>query len=86
MKGNTMKNLSIAIAATIAVLYVIGRDATKQKEIDELKARVERLKRWNKLYYATVKDTVPKLDREERRDVVRKFNEEFDFIKITNNF
>jgi hypothetical protein len=86
MKGNTMKKTTIAVAMTIAILYVIGKDATKQKEIDDLKARNERLGRWNDHYYKSLKKTVNMLDREERRNVIRQFNEEVDFIRIVNHF
>jgi len=81
-----MKKTIIAVVTTMAVLYVIGKDATKQKEIDDLTARLERTKRFRDLYFETLKETVKKLDREERRETVRAFNNELDFIRITNHF
>jgi hypothetical protein len=85
MKGNTMKKTIITVATTLAVLFVIGKDAQKQKEIDDLKARLERTGRFSDLYFNTLKRTVRKLDGEERRETVRKFNDEVDFIRITNH-
>jgi hypothetical protein len=81
-----MKKTIFAVVATVAVLYVIGKDDMKQKEIDDLKARVQKLRRWNDLYYETLLDTVNKLDSEERRKTIRDFNAEVDFIRITSNF
>jgi hypothetical protein len=69
MKGNTMKKTIITVATTLAVLFVIGKDAQKQKEIDDLKARLERTGRFSDLYFNTL----------------RKFNDEVDFIRITNH-
>jgi len=80
------KSTVIAVATTLAVLYVIGKDANKQKEIDDLKARLNAVGRFNDLYYDTLSDTVKKLDREDQRETVRKFNESVDFIRITNRF
>jgi hypothetical protein len=85
MKGNEMKKTIITVAITFAVLYVIGKDANKQKEIDDLKARLDSVGRFSDLYYDTLAKTVQKLDREERRETIRKFNEEVDFIRITKN-
>jgi hypothetical protein len=87
MKGIIMKKSTvITVATTLAVLYVIGKDANKQKEIDDLKARLNAVGRFNDLYYKTLDTTVRKLDREDRRETVRKFNEEVDFIRVTNRF
>jgi hypothetical protein len=84
MEGNTMKKTALTVAVTLAVLYAIGKDAHKQKEIDDLKGRVERLNRWNDYYHDSLRKTVNMLDREERRNVIRQFNEGVDFIRITN--
>lgn len=80
-----MKKTVIAVAVTIAVLYAVGKDAKKQEEIDNLKARVERLNRWNDYYHDSLRKTVKMLDREERRQVIRQFNEGVEFIRITNH-
>jgi hypothetical protein len=80
------KSTVIAVATTLAVLYVIGKDTNKQKEIDDLKARLNAVGRFSDLYYDTLSETVKKLDREDRRETVRKFNENVDFIRVTNRF
>jgi len=81
-----MKKTIVTVTATIAALYVIGKFELQQRENKDLKVRVERLSRWNDLYYNTLTKTVKKLDGEERRETVRKFNEEVDFIRIMNHF
>jgi hypothetical protein len=87
MKGIIMKKSTvIAVATTLAILFVIGKDANKQKEIDDLKARLNAVGRFSDLYYDTLSETVNKLDREDRRETVRKFNENVDFIRVTNRF
>jgi hypothetical protein len=87
MKGIIMKKSTvIAVATTLAILFVIGKDANKQKEIDDLKARLNAVGRFSDLYYDTLSVTVNKLDREDRRETVRKFNENVDFIRVTNRF
>jgi hypothetical protein len=80
-----MKNIIITIFTTVAVLGVIGKIDQQKKEIKDLDARLERVGRFSDLYYQTLTDTVRKLDGEERRATVRKFNSDVDFLRIVNH-
>ena len=73
------------VVMTIAVIYTAEKLYAQKRQIENLKARFERLDRWNDHYYNSLWKAVKLLDGEERRKFVRNFNEEVDFIRITNN-
>jgi hypothetical protein len=85
MKGFKMKKSAIIVAA-LAVLFVVGKDANKQKEIDDLKARIDTARRVNDLYHETLEKSIKKLDREDRRELVQTYNENLKFIHLTHKF
>ena len=80
-----MKKTIKTVATTLAVVYIAENLYAQKRQIENLKARVTRLNRWNDHYYDSVWKAVKLLDGEDRRKFVRNFNEEVDFIRITNN-
>jgi hypothetical protein len=85
MEGNTMNKTLKTVATTLAVVCIAEKLYAQKRQIDNLKARNQRLGRWNDHYYDSLWKAVKLLDGEERRKFIRNFNEEVDFIKITNN-
>lgn len=79
-----MNNTLKAVATTIVVIYTAEKLYAQKRQIVDLKARFERTERWNDHYYNSLWKAVKLLDREERREFIRNYNEEVVFIKITN--